>query len=100
MQARKEYMADQLQDLLIPRQQVLLGEELGLGGFSTVYKGRWQGVDVAVKVLHVGLMSDYVQRSIQREAHVMYKVQAHPNVCNCLGLVMDPPSMCVWSRLC
>lgn len=57
-------------------------EEIGLGGFSRVYKAQDTSLDrlVAIKVMHPVLMSDagFVTR-FQREAKVVAKLQ-HPNI--------------------
>ena len=37
---------------LIPKESVTRFEMLGAGGFGAVYRGEWQGVEVAVKKLH------------------------------------------------
>lgn len=53
-------------------------EVVGRGGFATVYKGRWRGTVVAVKLLEHSL-SGAVTRQIQREAALSTSV-SHPNV--------------------
>lgn len=48
-----------------------------------VYKGRWRGVLVAVKVLHHSSKENY--DDLMREAAILRRLR-HPNVVNFLGL--------------
>lgn len=50
---------------------------------AQVYKGRWRGVLVAVKVLHC--TSKEHQEELLREAAILRRLR-HPNVVNFLGL--------------
>ncbi|BDA51310.1 probable serine/threonine-protein kinase DDB_G0281745 at C-terminar half [Coccomyxa sp. Obi] len=57
--------------------------ELGSGSFAKVYKGRWRGVLVAVKVLHHA--SKEHQEDLLKEAAILRRLR-HPNVVKFLGL--------------
>ncbi|KAI8468625.1 MAG: hypothetical protein J3K34DRAFT_477631 [Monoraphidium minutum] len=55
---------------------VALGVLLGAGSFGRVYKGRWQGRDVAVKVM---IHDASVARSVAREIDLVMSFK-HPNI--------------------
>ncbi|BDA51317.1 probable serine/threonine-protein kinase DDB_G0281745 at C-terminar half [Coccomyxa sp. Obi] len=57
--------------------------ELGSGTYGKVYKGRWRGVLVAVKVLHRA--SSENQEDLLKEAAILRRLR-HPNVVKFLGL--------------
>ena len=39
--------------LVISEKEITLGEKIGQGTFGEVYKGEWQGTEVAVKVIRL-----------------------------------------------
>jgi len=59
---------------------VQIGEEIGRGAFGQVLKGRWQGVDVALKTIPNDQM-----RELLEEARVLQSLR-HPNVVMFWGL--------------
>ncbi|KAL9433619.1 hypothetical protein AB3S75_028447 [Citrus x aurantiifolia] len=63
-----------------------LGEEIGLGSYAVVYRGIWNGSDVAVKV-YFG--SEYIEgtlKNYQKEIDIIKKLR-HPNVLLFMGAV-------------
>eukprot|EP01113_Clastostelium_recurvatum_P001523 TRINITY_DN1061_c0_g2_i1.p1 TRINITY_DN1061_c0_g2~~TRINITY_DN1061_c0_g2_i1.p1 ORF type:complete len:470 (-),score=81.51 TRINITY_DN1061_c0_g2_i1:631-1956(-) len=64
---------------------------LGTGGFATVFKGEWHGLEVAVKVLSNSLPRDLTE-DFSREVAVMSKLR-HPHIILILGLSDNPKSI-------
>ncbi|KDQ54275.1 hypothetical protein JAAARDRAFT_196645 [Jaapia argillacea MUCL 33604] len=53
---------------------------LGEGGFGSVYRGRWGGHDVAVKVLQKGIPAELLRREVD-----VWKSIRHPNIAEFFG---------------
>ncbi|KAI3902165.1 hypothetical protein MKW92_026872 [Papaver armeniacum] len=71
-----------------------LGEEIGQGAFANVYRGVWNGSDVAIKV-YMG--SDYQESTIQdykKEISIMQRLR-HPNVLLFMGAVYSPERLAI-----
>ena len=56
---------------------------LGKGAFGTVYQGKYEDRDVAIKRVTAGI-------NIDREAHLHMRCDDHPNVCRYFGMEKDP----------
>jgi len=75
--------------LRIPFSEVIVDQEIGRGSFGTVYKGRWEGVQVAIKVC-----STVEQKQLNEfitEAKLMLNLRPHPFVLQILGISVDGP---------
>lgn len=48
----------------VGRDEVILSDVIGHGGFATVYKGSWNGRDVAVKVIRMEETADDTDASL------------------------------------
>ncbi|KAI3925807.1 hypothetical protein MKX01_003366 [Papaver californicum] len=71
-----------------------LGEEIGQGAFANVYRGVWNGSDVAIKV-YIG--SDYQEATIldyKKEISIMQRLR-HPNVLLFMGAVYSPERLAI-----
>ncbi|KAG9453015.1 hypothetical protein H6P81_005919 [Aristolochia fimbriata] len=71
-----------------------LGEEVGQGSYAVVYRGIWNGSDVAIKVYieneyHDGILLDY-----RKEIEIMKKLR-HPNVLLFMGAVYSPDRLAI-----
>jgi serine/threonine protein kinase len=72
-----------------------LGEELGMGGHGEVFKAKWRGTEVAVKVLASNVaVTKEMQRCFTEEVLVMTKLR-HPNVVLFMAASTKPPKMCI-----
>lgn len=61
---------------------------IGSGGFGDVYRGTWNGKTVAVKKLHMKLLSSESLKEFQKEAQVMAACN-HPQVIHLLGVSLE-----------
>eukprot|EP00009_Paramoeba_aestuarina_P014468 CAMPEP_0201534276 /NCGR_PEP_ID=MMETSP0161_2-20130828/55802_1 /ASSEMBLY_ACC=CAM_ASM_000251 /TAXON_ID=180227 /ORGANISM="Neoparamoeba aestuarina, Strain SoJaBio B1-5/56/2" /LENGTH=398 /DNA_ID=CAMNT_0047938821 /DNA_START=204 /DNA_END=1396 /DNA_ORIENTATION=- len=70
------------------------GVRIGVGSFAEVYKGRWRGVTVAVKILLPSKNVDNVKlaASFASEVSLMSKLH-HPNILTFYGACSRPPNL-------
>ena len=59
-----------------------MGERIGSGGFSVVYRARQHSMnrEVAIKVLNTGFATDAERRTFERECHALGRLSHHPNI--------------------
>jgi len=67
------------------------GEEIGKGSFGVVFKGKWQGRDVAVKRLHLNQLTKKETVSFVKELKIMTCLGKHPNLVSLYGYTITPP---------
>ncbi|KAI3375894.1 hypothetical protein L3Q82_004153 [Scortum barcoo] len=82
-----------LKDVLVERNKLTLGKELGKGEFGSVYEGVFtpdEGVDikVAVKTMRVGIHSQEDLHEFLKEAEIMQNFD-HENVVRLLGVTLQ-----------
>ncbi|XP_043953813.1 ephrin type-A receptor 4-B isoform X2 [Gambusia affinis] len=85
-------LLDSLKDVLVERNQLTLGKELGKGEFGSVYEGIFTpqaGADirVAVKTMRVGIHSQRDLEEFLKEAEIMKNFD-HENVVRLLGVTL------------
>ncbi len=53
---------------IVPYADITVGDQVGEGGFATVYKGTWKGIDIAFKRLKQGseVVFSYSSRCLKR----------------------------------
>mmetsp|Transcript_6895 Transcript_6895/g.14210 ORF Transcript_6895/g.14210 Transcript_6895/m.14210 type:complete len:1258 (-) Transcript_6895:1935-5708(-) len=74
---------------------ILIQEEIGRGGFGTVYKGRYHGKRVAVKKIHPQTVkSRKAIEEFQREIGVLCRLR-HPNILLFMGACTKPPNLMI-----
>jgi serine/threonine protein kinase len=68
--------------------------KLAEGSLGTVYRGRWQEQDVAIKHLSFDSEADESYRTLIKEAQVLSQLR-HPNVVNLYGVCLEPQRLCL-----
>ena len=76
--------------------EILLESILGSGAFGSVYRGRWRGKDVAVKLM--ASQGTSLLDSFHAEVEVLSRLQ-HPNIVRFLGASVVPPHLCLVEEL-
>jgi len=76
----------------IPFKDLKTETEVGRGAFGVVYKGKWQGIQVAIKqfVLDKDEVSITKIKEFIAEAELMMKLKGHPNITQLLGICFEP----------
>lgn len=65
-----------------------LGQLIGNGGYGDVYQATWQGINVAVKQLHLKTLSTELAVDFQREAAIMAQCQ-FPHIVRLYGVCQE-----------
>lgn len=78
---------------LIPHAKLIISDKdlhhpLGIGGFGTVFKGKWQGISVAIKRLHLTQMTKTALKEFKSEATIMASVN-HLNTLRLYGVCLE-----------
>uniref|UniRef100_A0A3Q3D8E1 Mitogen-activated protein kinase kinase kinase n=1 Tax=Hippocampus comes TaxID=109280 RepID=A0A3Q3D8E1_HIPCM len=76
--------------------ELLLEEVIGAGGFGKVYKGIWQGEEVAVKAARQDPDEDIsvTAESVRQEARLFWMLR-HPNIIALRGVCLREPNLCL-----
>lgn len=85
-----EFLLDE--KFLLDPQLIYIGSKIGEGAHGKVYKGKYRGESVAVKVLQMGETSEErarVETRFAREVAMMSRVQ-HKNLVKFIGACKDP----------
>jgi len=72
---------------------------LGCGSYSKVYKGRYRGTPVAIKLLFTNDLNPDVIKRCSTEAQLLSEI-SHPNVVEIFGVSVLPPSVCIVLEIC
>ena len=72
----------------VPRNEVLIQEPLGVGGWGSVNRGKFRGQLVAIKQPHNAILSISTITRLRRETRIMAQVR-HPNLVRFIGAVFD-----------
>ena len=69
--------------------------ELGRGSFGVVMKGEWNGMDVAVKVLHLKKLTKQEQKDFVKEIRILALLGKHQNIVQLYGYCLEPPALVI-----
>ncbi|GLT36545.1 hypothetical protein SLA2020_109160 [Shorea laevis] len=100
MQKRKEREKQmKLREWEIDADKLTVNVPLASGTYASVYKGVYDGQDVAVKVLELGEESkrSRVEAAFMKEVSVWHKLD-HPNIAKLIGAKMDSTNCCIVSE--
>jgi hypothetical protein len=90
LQARKNAASERMRSLVVHQKDLSQLAEIGSGRCSTVLRGTWQRtIDVAVKQLHVSVLTERAKHELGVHADVARSLQ-HPNVAVSYGVVLEP----------
>ena len=67
--------------------------ELGQGSFGVVRKGEWNGMDVAVKELHLKKLTKQEQKGFAKEIRILALLGKHRNIVQLYGYCLEPPAL-------
>jgi len=88
-------------DFVISYSSLVLGAQIGGGGFGSVYKADYHGTPVAVKLLHNAAQSsqsDSIISEFRSEVAILSRLR-HPNICLFMGADFTPPNRCIVTEL-
>ncbi|KAK4422227.1 putative serine/threonine-protein kinase SIS8 [Sesamum alatum] len=71
-----------------------IGERIGIGSYGEVYRGEWNGTEVAVKKFMNQDISGDALTQFKCEIEIMLRLR-HPNVVLFMGAVTRPPNMSI-----
>ena len=83
--------------------ELKLEDVIGGGGFGQVWRAKWKGTPVAVKVLTGTAQAETVSKAVLEEfiAEInMVSGMRHPNICLFMGACLDPPNRAIITELC
>ena len=86
LQCRGADTSTEVEFWTIPRDEVKMDREIGVGGWGSVFKGTFHGRAVAVKRLHPTIASRENISRLRREVRLMAHV-CHPNILLFIGAV-------------
>ena len=87
-QVQSQATSRELEFWNVPRGDVEIDSEIGVGGWGSISKGMFRGQTIAVKRLHPSIVSkDNISR-LRREVHLMAHVR-HPNLLLFIAAVFD-----------
>ncbi|CAC5403485.1 unnamed protein product [Mytilus coruscus] len=79
---------------MIVYEELLLGEQIGTGGFGQVYFAKWNGSIVAVKKLRIEQVSARRLKEFTDEIILSCNL-SHPNVIRIIGACVVMPNLCI-----
>jgi serine/threonine protein kinase len=79
---------------IINYDEIALGKQVGVGSYGVVYRGKWKGVDVAVKCFIKQKLSE--RRMLEFRAEMAFLSELHhPNIVLFIGACVKKPNLCI-----
>lgn len=79
---------------LVEYSEISMGTKIGEGGFGSVYRGSWRGIDVAVKFLkNNAQVNEDLLGVFLHEVSLMARLR-HQNILLFVGACLTPPKIC------
>ncbi|KAK3577208.1 hypothetical protein CHS0354_030479 [Potamilus streckersoni] len=72
-------------------------DEIGRGGFSVVYHGKWMGTDVAIKKMTLRVNSSELIKMVEQEVSVHSRLR-HPHIVQIMGVCSEATSFYIVSE--
>ncbi|MFS7923942.1 putative protein kinase TKL-CTR1-DRK-2 family [Helianthus anomalus] len=85
-------------DCEIRWEDLIFKEEIGNGSFARVYRGLWNGSDVAVKVYFANQYSEKALQDYNKEIDIMKRLR-HPNVLLFMGSICSQDKLAIVTEL-
>ncbi len=79
---------------VIPFEQIQEGEQIGMGSYGIVSRGKWKGVDVAVKRFVKQSLDERHMLEFRAEIAVLAELR-HPNIVLFIGACVRSPNLCI-----
>ena len=67
--------------------------ELGQGSFGVVMKGQWNGMDIAIKQLHVMKLTKQEEKDFVKEVRILALLGNHNNIVRFHGYCLEHPAL-------
>lgn len=74
--------------------EIQVGKQVGLGSYGVVYRGRWKGVDVAVKRFIKQKLDERCMLEFRAEMAFLSELH-HPNIVLFIRACIKPPNLCL-----
>ncbi|KAK6935342.1 Serine-threonine/tyrosine-protein kinase, catalytic domain [Dillenia turbinata] len=94
MLTRGDSEPNSILDCEIPWEDLQVGEEIGQGSYGVVYRGTWNGSDVAIKVYFTNAYCEGTLLDFRKEINIMKRLR-HPNVLLFMGAVYSTQRLAI-----
>ena len=75
-----------------------IGEQISMGGFSIIHRGRYFDMDVAIKKVFNPNITEEILSEFTNEVTMLARYR-HPNIVLLLGAITTPPQLCLAMEL-
>ncbi len=82
---------------IIDFSEIQLGKQIGMGSYGVVYRGKWKGVDIAVKRFIKQKLDESSMLEIRAEMAFLSELH-HPNIVMFIGACVRRPNLCIMTE--